>query len=206
MDMAAVHQQPHPKVEIFGIGHAGVKAANALKRIAAKGRPDIDVELPRQDIGERADPAAVLIIPDDDILFGDRPEDARVARADCRSGIVVHRRDHRGQITGPEQVVAIEQCNQRRAARGDRVIACCRHAMIRGGKKADAAIGQIRAYRGGDVIGGAVVDDNGFPVAKNLPQQRIQRLTQQVCDTIGRDDDRNLRVGLVTKAVHRAGP
>ena len=192
---AAQQHQPHPQVEILGLGHAFIKAADCIEIGAAKGGADIDVETAVEHIGEAAVQAiaGTLLAIDASALAADRAEHPRVAGGKAQVRVSLQHIAHGGQIVRPEQVVAIEQGNQRCPGFANRAVARGGDPVIRRVEKADAGIGKKRRYGARDIIWGAIVDNQAFPVGHGLGQQRIKRLADQMCHAIGRHDHRNPR-------------
>src|SRR5262249_1352548 len=73
----------------------------------------------------------------------------------------------------------VEKCNKSAAAKADTKVLRTRLAECVGAEVPHARIGEVWAYRERRVIGGAVVDDDEFPVSESLRANGFHRFRQK---------------------------
>ena len=206
--MAAQLHQPDPQIEILGLRHRGIEAANRVEIGPSERGADIDAEAAVQHVGQG--PALPIARPllglERQPFLGHCAKDQGVARGQPDLGIALQQVGHGAKVVRAKAVVPIQQGNQRCARGGNRGVARTGYPLIRRCQEPDARIGQIGGDRPGHVIGRTIVDHHAFPVRAILRQQRIQGFAQQMRHAIGRHDHRNARdgkrIGTVCDHVH----
>ena len=193
--VATEQHQPHPQVEVFGLRHPGIESANRIKVYAAEGGTDVHAEAAIDHIGQTAMQAITSAL----LAFEAKPlgrncaKDTRVAGSEADGRIAFEQRNHCPEVAWSKQVIAIEQRNQGRSARGDSAIARRRNSAVWRREKADPPIPKERRDSTRDIVGRAVVDHHAFPSSKGLSEQRIQGFAEKMRNAVSRHDHGHAR-------------